>query len=65
MPINNNKERRKYLDLILETDEGIVNVELNHGYKEELLNRNLLYFCKLLSSNVKRNNSYVNVDKHI
>ena len=65
MPINNSKERIKYLDLILETDEGIVNVELNHGYEEELLNRNLLYFCKLISSSVKRNNSYVNVDKHV
>jgi len=65
LPVEKYNERKKYLDLILETDIGIVNVELNHGYKDELPNRNLLYFCKLLSSSVKRNNSYINVDKHI
>jgi len=65
LSVEKHNERRKYLDLILETDKGIVNVELNHGYKDELPNRNLLYFCKLLSSSVKRNNSYINVDKHI
>ena len=65
MPLDNKNERRKYLDLILETDKGLVNVDLNHGYKDELPNRNLLYFCKLLSSSVKRNKSYVNAGKHI
>ena len=28
--VDNKNERRKYLDLILETDKGIVNVEVNH-----------------------------------
>lgn len=65
LSVDNKKERRKYLDLILKTDKGIVNVEVNHGYKEELPNRNLLYFCKLLSSSVKKNKSYTNVDEHI
>lgn len=64
-PIDSKSERRKYLDLILETDKGIVNVEINHGYKEELPNRNLLYLCKLISTSVKKNKSYVNIDKHI
>ena len=41
------------LFLILKIDKGVYNVELNYGYKEELPNRNLSYFCKLLSSNVK------------
>ena len=63
--IDNKNERRKYLDLILETDKGIVNVEINYGYKEELPNRNLLYLCKLISASIKKNNSYVNIDKHI
>ena len=63
--VENKKERRKYLDLILETDKGIINVEINHGYKEELPNRNFLYFCKLISSSVIKNKSYTNVEKHI
>ena len=65
MPIKNIKEKRKYLDLILETDKGIINVEVNHNYKEEILDRNFLYFCKMLSSSVKRKKSYLNIKKHI
>ena len=41
LPVENIKERRKYLDLILDTDEGVINVELNHGFKDEMPNRNL------------------------
>ena len=65
LSIDNKKERRKYLDLILETDKGIINVEINHGYKEELPNRNFLYLCKLISENVRKNKSYTNIAKHI
>ena len=65
LPIKNITEKRKYLDLILETDKGIINVELNYGYKKELPNRNFLYFCKMISSSIKRSNSYLDVKKHI
>ena len=65
LPIENVKERRKYLDLILDTNEGIINVELNHGFRDEMPNRNLLYFCKLISSSIKRTKSYFNIKKHI
>ena len=65
LPVEHIKERRKYLDLILDTNEGIINVELNHIYKNEIPNRNFLYFCKLISSSVKRTKSYFNIKKHI
>ena len=65
LPVKNIKERRKYLDLILDTDKGIINVELNHNFKNEIPNRNLLYFCKLLSTSVKRSKSYLDIKKHI
>lgn len=65
LSVENVKERRKYLDLILDTDKGIINVEVNHGFKDEIPNRNLLYFCKLISSSVKRTKSYFNIKKHI
>ena len=65
MPVENVKERRKYLDLILETNEGIINVEINHGFKDELPYRNFIYFCKLISMSVKKAKSYTNIKKHI
>ena len=65
LPVDNKKERIKYLDLIIDTDIGIINVELNHNFKNEIPNRNLLYFCKLISSSVKRTKSYLNIKKHI
>ena len=65
LPIENKNERRKYLDLILDTNEGIINVEVNHGFKDEIPNRNLLFFCKLISSSVKRSKSYLDIKKHI
>ena len=65
LPVEHIKERRKYLDLILDTNEGIINVEVNHGFKDEIPNRNLLFFCKLISSSVKRSKSYLDIKKHI
>ena len=65
LPMENIKEKRKYLDLILDTDEGVINVELNHGFKDEMPNRNLLYFCKLISGSIKRSKNYFNIKKHI
>ena len=63
IPVDNKKERRKYLDLILDTDIGVINVELNHNFKDEIPNRNLLFFCKLISSSVKRSKSYLDIKK--
>ena len=65
LPVEHIKERRKYLDLIIDTNEGIINVEVNHGFKDEIPNRNLLFFCKLISSSVKRSKSYLDIKKHI
>ena len=56
LPVENIKERRKYLDLILDSNKGIINVEVNHVFKDEIPNRNFLYFCKLISSTVKKLN---------
>ena len=65
MNVENIKERKMFLDLIVYTDDGIINVEVNNNYKEELFNRNLLYFCKLISSNLKQKEEYTNIVKHI
>ncbi len=65
MEVESIKERRKILDLIVVTDEGIINVEVNFGYKEEIDKRNFLYFCKLISSSLKTSKDYTKVQKHI
>ena len=66
MPIEYVKEKRKILDLIVITDKGIINVEVNNDYKEDMYIRNFLYFCKLLGSHLKKENkNYANVTTHI
>jgi len=59
------KEKRKILDLIVETDKGIINIEVNNDYNQGLKNRNFLYFCKLIGSSVNKNDSYINIINHI
>lgn len=59
------KEKKKILDLIVETDKGIINIEVNNDYHQGLKNRNFLYFCKLIGSSVNKNDSYINIINHI
>ena len=65
LSVENTKERVKKLDLILNTDKGIINVEVNYNSKSEVPNRNFLFFCKLISSSIKKTESYLKVEKHI
>ena len=65
LPVENVKERVKKLDLILNTDKGIINVEVNYNSKSEVPNRNFLFFCKLISSSIKKTEDYTTVEKHI
>ena len=65
LPVENVKERVKKLDLILNTEKGIINVEVNYNSKSEVPNRNFLFFCKLISSSIKKTESYLKVEKHI
>ncbi len=66
LPIDYKKEKIKVLDLIVVTDKGIINVEVNNDYREDIYIRNFLYFCKLISSHLKKKNkNYSNVIEHI
>ncbi len=65
LQVENVKERVKKLDLILNTDKGVINVEVNYNSKSEMPNRNFLFFCKLISSSIKKTESYLKVAKHI
>ena len=62
---NYNNEKSKTLDLIIHTDKGIINVEVNNGYMKELNNRNLAYFCKLFGSSLDKNKNYCDMPNHI
>ena len=66
MPVEYLKEKGKILDLIVCTDKGTINVEVNNEYKEDMYVRNFLYFCKLISSHLTKNNrNYNNAIAHI
>ena len=65
LPVENVKKRIKKLDLILNTDKGIINVEVNYNSKSEVPNRNFLFFCKLISSSIKKTEDYTTIEKHI
>ena len=43
----NIKVRRKYLDCLLETDQGLIGIELNSSYKDYLHSRNMAFLCDI------------------
>lgn len=65
MPVEKITERRKILDLVVYTENEVINVEVNNAYKEDLYIRNFLYFCKLISSNLEKTKDYTKLGKHI
>ena len=52
------KLRGQRLDLLVKTNDEIINVELNTNYSEEIKIRNLHYIFKLASENTERGNKY-------
>ena len=52
------KLRGQRLDLLVKTNEKIINVELNTNYSQEIMIRNLHYIFKLSSENTERGNKY-------
>ena len=67
MTVTSKRERRKVLDLIVKTNKGIINVEVNNnsGRKDTYV-RNLIYFCKLLGRQLEPGeNDFSKVEEHI
>ena len=65
-PVETIKEKRKILDLIIESDRGIINVELNHNPRQDTFLRNFLYFCKLLGRQLTpKDKDYTKTIPHI
>ena len=52
-------ERSKRLDLLVETNIGYINIEVNNNdYFKEKITRNFMYLCEFLVQNVKKGKSY-------
>ena len=62
---NNKKTKKFILDLLLETDVGKINVEVNNNSDNYIIKRNLLYFFRLIGMSLKKSESYEEVKKHI
>lgn len=56
--------KKMVLDLVLDTDMGIVNVEVNNGSQEYIYNRNFLYFNRLVGSSLKKEDTYDKLTPH-
>ena len=65
MPVEKIQEKRKILDLVVYTENEVINVEVNNAYKKDVYIRNFLYFCKLISSNLEKTKDYTKLKKHI
>ena len=58
--------KRTYLDLVVKLDNGtVVNIEVNTNSGECFKDRNFAYECRLVSNNLKPNDQYVDLSKHI
>lgn len=65
LPVENKAEKKKILDLIVYTDKGLINVEVNNNFNPAIQVRNLLYFCKLVSSSIDKDEDYINISDYI
>ena len=58
--------KRTYLDLVVKLDDGtVVNIEVNTNSGDYFKDRNFTYECRLVSNNLKPNDQYVDLSKHI
>ena len=62
---NNKKTKKFILDLVVDTDIGKINVEINNNSDNYIIKRNLLYFFRLIESCLKTSDNYENIKKHI
>ena len=59
LPKEAREERGKRLDLLIETNIGFINIEVNNNdYDKEKIVRNFMYLCEFLVQNVKKGKSY-------
>ena len=57
--------KNKIIDILVKTDNKVVNIEINTDYGKNIKNRNFLYLCSALVSDTDKEVSYKSVDEHI
>ena len=60
----NKKNKKLVLDLVLDTNVGKINVEVNNNSKNYIIKRNLLYFFRLIGMCLKEAEDYKDIDMH-
>lgn len=59
-------KKKTVLDLVVKiTESEIINVEVNTDSKNSIMNRNLVYLCRLISNDLKKEEKYKDLRKHI
>ena len=60
------KDKRVYVDLVVELEDGTkVGVEVNTDVEQKIIDRNFYLMCKNMSKDLKPNEDYRNLKKHI
>ncbi len=60
----NKKNKKMILDLVLDTDKGKINVEVNNNSDNYVVKRNLIYFFRLIGMCLKEAEDYEEIKKH-
>lgn len=59
-------DKKNEVDFIARVnDDNIINIEINTNVSKEVINRNILYICRIVSRNLKTNENYHNLSRHI
>jgi len=60
------KDKKIYVDLLVELEDGTkVSVEINTNTSQKYIDRNVYYMCRNISKDLKPNDVYKNLNKHI
>ena len=57
--------KNKIIDILVKTNDKVINIEINSDYSVNIKNRNFLYLCSALVSDTDKDVSYKTIDQHI
>ena len=57
--------KNKIIDILVKTDDKVINIEINSDYSVNIKNRNFLYLCSALVADTDKDVSYKTIDQHI
>ena len=59
-------DKKNEVDLIFKSDnKDVINIEINTSFGKTVINRNLLYLCRVVSRNLKSKDKYSKLNRHI